>query len=185
MRSTILPMAVLLLLTVAFSPCEVSAQALPAATAPGAYISAGGSYAIFQSNYGQRVLGGAGAYVDINASRHVGLEAEGRWLRQHSVADIHQTTYLIGPRLQLRRGRYSPYVKVLAGVGLFNFAFNDASGRYFVIAPGGGVETALSNNWKIRVDVEYQRWPQFTYGTLTPFGVSFGLSYRLFNGSGR
>jgi hypothetical protein len=41
---------------------EAFGQALPTATAPGAYIAVGGTYSIFQSNYGQRVLGG-GEYL--------------------------------------------------------------------------------------------------------------------------
>jgi hypothetical protein len=42
----------------------------------------------------------------------------------------------------------------------------------------------LGQNLKIRlIDVEYQQWPQFTFGTINPYGVSFGLSYRVFNGS--
>ncbi len=40
------------------------AQALPTATAPGAYISVGATYSLFQSDYGQRVLGGTQASYD-------------------------------------------------------------------------------------------------------------------------
>src|ERR1700761_310395 len=91
-------------------------QALPTATAPGAYISVGGTYSLFQSDYGQHVLGGAGVFVDINRWRQVGIEAEGRWLRQNKLADTTETTYLIGPRVEIRRGRFSPYVKTLVGL---------------------------------------------------------------------
>ena len=159
-------------------------QALPAATAPGAYLSVGGSYSLFQSDYGQRVLGGAGAYVDINRWRQVGIEAEGRWLRQNKLADTTQSTYLIGPRVEIRRRRFSPYVKTLVGLGYFNFPYDYAKGRYFVIAPGAGVDFNLTYNLKVRlVDVEYQYWPQFTFGTLNPYGISVGISYHILNGS--
>jgi hypothetical protein len=161
-------------------------QALPTATAPGAYISVGGTYSLFQSDYGQHVLGGAGVFVDINRWRQVGIEAEGRWLRQNKLADTTETTYLIGPRVEIRRGRFSPYVKTLVGLGYFNFPYNYAQGRYFVLAPGAGVNFNLTNTVKIRlVDVEYQSWPQFTFGTINPYGVSVGISYRIFNGSRR
>ncbi len=160
------------------------AQALPTATAPGAYISVGGTYSMFQSDYGQRVLGGVGIFVDINPIRQVGLEAEGRWLRQNKLANTTESTYLIGPRAQIRRGRFSPYIKTLVGLGHFNFPYNFARGSYFVIAPGGGVDFSINSDLKIRmIDVEYQEWPQFTFGTLHPYGVSFGFSYRIFNGS--
>lgn len=54
-----------------------STQALPTATAPKAYIAVGGTYALFRSDYGQQVPGGAGLYVDVNAIRQLGIEAEG------------------------------------------------------------------------------------------------------------
>jgi hypothetical protein len=59
-----------------FLPMAASTQALPTATAPGAYIAVGGTYALFQSGYGQQVPGGAGLYVDVNAIRQLGIEAE-------------------------------------------------------------------------------------------------------------
>lgn len=158
-------------------------QALPAATAPGAYVSVGGTYSIFQSAYGQRVLGGAGLYVDINRWRQVGIEGEGRWLRQNKLADTTESTYLIGPRVEIRRGRFSPYIKTLVGLGHFNFPYNYAQGKYFVIAPGAGVDYNLTYNVKIRlVDFEYQEWPQFTFGNINPYGVSVGISYHFLNG---
>jgi opacity protein-like surface antigen len=162
---------------------EAFGQALPAATAPGAYVSVGGTYSIFQSAYGERVLGGGGMYVDINRWRQVGIEGEGRWLRQNNLANTTETTYLIGPRVEIRRRRFSPYIKTLVGLGYFNFPYNYAKGRYFVIAPGAGVDYNLSYNFKIRlVDFEYQEWPQFTFGNINPYGVSVGISYHFLNG---
>jgi hypothetical protein len=116
--------------------------------------------------------------------RPLGIEAEGRWLRQNALANTTESTYLVGPRMQFRKEPFSPYAKVLAGLGHFNFPYNDAHGSYFVIAPGAGVDFYVNNSLKIRlVDIEYQQWPQFTFGTISPYGVSFGLSYRVFNGS--
>ena len=159
-------------------------QAVPTATAPGAYVSVGATYSIFQSDYGQRVLGGAGVYVDINPWKQVGIEGEARWLRQNKIANTTETTYLIGPRVEFRRHRFSPYIKTLVGAGLFNFPYNYAKGTYFVIAPGAGVNYNLTDNVKIRLlDVEYQEWPQFTFGNITPYGISVGISYHLFNGA--
>lgn len=163
---------------------HAAAQALPTAKSPGAYISVGGTYSIFQTDYGQRVLGGAGVYVDINRWRQFGIEAEGRWLRQNKLADTTESTYLIGPRVEIRRGRFSPYVKTLVGLGYFNFPYDYAHGRYFVVAPGAGVDYNLTSNLKLRLaDFEYQIWPQFTFGTLKPYGVSVGISYHIFNGA--
>ena len=183
MRRELLLLATLLL-GFLFGLQESSAQAFPTATAPGAYISVGGTYSFFQSDYGQHKLGGAGAFVDINPRKQVGIEAEGRWLQQNKLADTTETTYLIGPRIQIRRGRFSPYVKTLVGLGHFNFPYNFAQGNYFVIAPGAGVDFNVNEKLKIRlIDVEYQQWPNYTFGTLSPYGVSFGFSYRIFSGS--
>lgn len=161
-----------------------NSQALPTATAPGAYISVGTTYSFFESGYGQQKVQGTGIYADINPVRQAGLEAEARWLKQSQSPNIRQSTYLIGPRIQFRRGSYTPYIKTLAGLSHFEFPYEMARGRYFVIAPGAGVDLMLGNDLKIRlIDLEYQQWPQFTFGTINPYGVSFGVSYRVFNGS--
>jgi hypothetical protein len=163
---------------------QSNAQALPTATAPGAYISVGGTYSLFDSGYGQQKVSGEGVYVDINPVRQAGLEAEGRWLKQSGPPNVSQSTYLVGPRVQFRRGPYTPYVKTLVGLSHFEFPYETARGRYFVIATGAGVDLMLGENLKIRlIDVEYQQWPQFTFGTINPYGISCGLSYRVFNGS--
>ena len=160
------------------------AQAAPTATAPGAYISVGTTYSLFDSGYGQQNVLGTGVYFDINPVRKAGLEAEGRWMKQSQSPNIRESTYLIGPRVQFHRRAYSPYVKTLVGLSRFEFPYGTARGRYFVIASGAGVDLVLSDNLKIRLfDVEYQQWPQFTFGTISPYGVSFGFSYRIFNGS--
>ena len=122
------------------------AQALPTATGPGPYISVGGTYSLFQSGYGQRKLGGASAFVDVNPKRQVGIEAEGRWLQQNQLENTTQSTYLLGPRVQIRIGPLSPYLKTLVGLGYFNFPYNYAQGKYFVVAPGGGLDLSLHNN---------------------------------------
>jgi hypothetical protein len=74
-----------------------------------------------------------------------------------------------------------PFVKVLAGIGHFEFPYRYATGNYFVIAPGAGVDFALNRRLKVRVvQLEYQSWPQFTYGNLHSYGISSGISVRIF-----
>jgi hypothetical protein len=41
------------------------------------------------------------------------------------------------------------------------------------------VDIHLTERWSARADVEYQLWPQFTYGQLNPYGASVGLRYRI------
>jgi len=161
------------------------AQAVPTATSPGSFIAVGGTYAIYQTQYGKQVLGGVGVHLDLNFTLAIGLEGEVRWLRQGQVADTHQTTYLIGPRYQrvIHNGPFKPYAKFLVGDGDFNFPYNYQKGEYLVIAPGAGLEFRVNESLSVRViDFEYQRWPQFTYGPISPYGVSFGFTYRIFGG---
>jgi hypothetical protein len=79
MRNKFLPTAALLW-SFFFGLPEASIRALPTAAAPGAYIAVGRTYALFQSDYGQQALGGASPYVDVNATRQLGIEAQGHWL---------------------------------------------------------------------------------------------------------
>lgn len=135
----------------------------------------------FQADYGKRVIGGAAVYVDANLTWHLGLEAEARRLQWHEEAGIRQTTYLAGPRITLRPYSFSPYAKLLVGVGQFHFPYGYADGRYFVVAPGAGIDYRLRGSGiKLRlIEFEYQDWPQFTYGALRPYGISTGISVRL------
>lgn len=182
---TTLGVGLLLSLGAALGVRAAQSQALPTATAPGAYIAIGGSYAYFKPQYPQASLGGAGVYVDIQARRWLGIEAEGRWLREGQISGSHQTTYLIGPRIELRRGRFSPYVKGLVGDGRLVFPYGFGYGDYLVVAPGGGLDVNLTRNIKLRViDFEYQYWPQFTLGAISPYGFSAGVSYKVFNPGG-
>lgn len=174
------------LLTALVCVPAATAQAVPTATSPGSSVALGGTYSMYQTAYGERVLGGAGVHLDVNLRKSLGLEAEARWLRQNQQADTHETTWLVGPRYQASFGtsRWKPYVKVLVGLGVFNFPYDYQKGQYFVVAPGAGLEYRLNDTFSLRVvDVEYQRWPQFTYGPITPYGIGFGMTWRIFNGT--
>lgn len=157
------------------------AQALPTATGPGAYVAVGVGGALYRADYGKNDLGGAVVWVDASLPRKIGLEAEGRFLRYHQQTQVYQDTYLIGPRYAFRPSHLVPYVKMPVGLGHMRFPYNYGTGNYFVLAPGGGVDYWLGDRVRIRaVDVEYQFWPQFTFGTLHPYGVSAGVAFRIF-----
>jgi hypothetical protein len=68
-------------------------------------------------------------------------------------------------------------VKGLAGIGKFNFPYNYAKGRYFVIAGGGGLDYRINPRLSVRGDFEYQYWPQFTFGPMSSGGASISLRY--------
>ena len=157
-------------------------QALPTATGPGSNVTLGGAFSIYQEDYGKRYLGGASIYTDIHPYWRYGVEAEARWLRLNQSEEVTESSYLIGPRVIVSPHAKSlePYVKMLFGAGRISLPFHYAQGGFFAYAPGGGLDYSLNNAVKVRViDFEYQRWPDFPYGPLRPYGISFGISIRL------
>jgi hypothetical protein len=61
--------------------------------------------------------------------------------------------------------------------------FDDAGdhGRFTDIAFGGGADIKLTRRISLRAfDVEYQYWPAWGNSTLSPYGASMGVSYRVF-----
>ena len=171
--------AVLILL---LHPARTHGQALPTATRSGGYIAIGGSFAGFRSPYNDRWVAGYSLYADVNVTRRFGVEAEGRRLRFDTGEDTRSATYLIGPRISTTWPRYRPYAKVLAGTGQFTYPFGYAHGSYLVVAPGGGLDVSLLHGraYLRVIDYEYQIWRQFTYGSSRPYGLSSGISIRVF-----
>jgi hypothetical protein len=156
-------------------------QVVPAREPGGFSVFAGGAVSAFTLQYGRRKMLGVSAVVDVDSNGALGLQGEARWLIFNQTAQVNATTWLAGPRYRRRVGRIEIYAKGLAGVGQFNFPYNDAYGRYLVIAPGGGADLTLSNRLRLRLaDCEYQFWPQFTFGAMTSYGLSAGLRLRIF-----
>lgn len=172
--------AVMVALMLGCGSQRVHAQALPTAAGGGSYLAVGGGVTAMRNQYGETTVAGGTAFTESNLTPHIGLEYEGRFLRLNGSESVTQSTYLAGARYSMRNYRLQPYVKVLGGLGRMRFPFGYATGEYFVVAPGAGVDYHLTDRWTARViDVEYQHWNNFTYGGLTPYGLSAGLSFRL------
>jgi opacity protein-like surface antigen len=189
-----------LLFSILFAAGAVSARAqvVAAATARQFSITAGGIASIFQTDYaGDRQppsfqypvahaspypLIGAGAYVDVKFKRWVQLEAEGRWLRFNQYGGISQNNYLIGPRVPvLHFWRSSIYAKALGGYAKMNFDSFCNKGTFTDLAFGGGMDVKLTKRISIRAaDFEYQYYPKWSNSTLSPYGASVGIGYKLF-----
>jgi len=164
---------------------RASAQEMPTETKPGAFIAAGGEFSAYKLDYGEHKLGGYGMYLDMNLTTNYGIEGEARWLNINQQANVYASTYLVGPRMMFNPrilGPVTPYVKLLVGDGKFNFPYNYATGSYFVLAPGAGADMQLGQSKFIvrLIDVEYQDWPQFSFGPMHSYGVSVGISYRFY-----
>ncbi len=162
---------------------KAGAQSPESATGDEAGMTVGGTFTAVHLQYGDHwILGGSG-FVDAALGWHYGIEGETTWTAWHEQSGTHANTWLIGPRYQfdaLGNYRYRPYIKLLAGYGMFHFPYNYAYGSYFVMAPGGGLDYRLNSRIRLRlVDVEYQYWPGFTYGSMSNLAVSTGIRYRI------
>ena len=156
-------------------------QVTPAGDAGKAFISAGGAASGYYLQYGALKMAGVSGFVDADTRRRVGFEAEGRWLEFNQTANVHAETYSVGPRYHMNFGAFQPYARGMIGLGEFNFPYNLAHGHYVVVTAGGGLDYHLTHRIFIRVaDVEYQYWPQFTFGAMSSIGVSSGIRVRVF-----
>jgi len=157
------------------------AQAVYEGDQGGLKISAGSTGSGSYLQYGQRKLLGLAAVADFDTKRRIGVEAEGRWLEYHQSANVHVETYSVGGRYHFDVGRFQPYAKGLVGLGNFNFPYSYAHGRYLVLTGGGGLDFHWTNRIYVRAaDVEFQDWPQFTFGNMTSVAVSAGFRVRVF-----
>jgi hypothetical protein len=181
----------LLFATLLLLPAISRAQVVAAGRGGNQQLFAGGFFSDFGPDYGFQRLYGIGGFADYNLTPRLGAEAEARFLRFHQLANIHEDTYLIGPKINYGRKKFIFYGKGLFGLGEFNFPQNAAHGSYFAIGLGGGVDYRLSHRFYARGEYEYQIWPGFvgppdsaTTGNrangLTPNGFSVGMSYRIF-----
>ncbi len=158
-----------------------SGQVVPAGDAGGLAISAGATGSGLYLQYGERKMAALTGFVDIDSRSPFGIEAEGRWAEWKKTADVHTETYSIGPRYHRNIGNFQPYGKGLVGFGHFNFPYNLATGSYLIVTVGGGLDYRLRHRISIRAaDIEYQYWPQFTYGAMSSFSVSAGIRVRVF-----
>jgi hypothetical protein len=142
---------------------------------------AGGGASRYYVQYGEQKIVGVAGFVDADGANGLGIEGEGRWLEFHQFAQVHAETYLVGPRFHVDINRFQPYIKGMVGAGDFHFPYNYANGSYLILAAGGGVDYRLTHRWSVRVaDVEYQNWPQFTFGAMTSVGLTSGVRFRIF-----
>lgn len=127
-------------------------------------------------------LFGAGAYVDIRLTRWVQLEAEGRWQRFNQFSNIYQDNYLVGPRVPVYHfGRSTLYAKALIGASKMNFDTFGDHGKFTDLAFGGGMDVKMTKRLSFRVvDAEYQYYPLWGNSTLSPYGASMGIGYKIF-----
>lgn len=169
-------------------------QVVPSASERVFTVRAGAFGSAFQPDYtgegaaitGPQRLYGVGGYVDARFTRWVQPEFEVRFLRFNQYNNVDENTYSIGDRVPIKTfHKFTPYGKFLVGLGNGSWL----SGNALVITYGGGVDYRLNRKFTIRcADFEYQQWPVTspnplggtTSFNIWPYGLSAGMSYRIF-----
>ena len=156
------------------------AQAIPSASrAGGIQVGVGGAFT--DPDYAQKYIKGLTFYGDYDFLNNIGVEAEIHYYID-TPTDLSENTYLIGPRYSVRRKSFSGYGKALFGTGRFGtkgggFGTTATTG-YATYAFGGGVEYKTPYKIKVRIiDVEFQKWPNFTPNSLSPISYTVGVAY--------
>lgn len=155
------------------------AQAVPTATKSGTLqLGIGGS--IVSPDYGQLKSKAITIYSDFDFRRHIGVEGEIHYgLTKPS--GIGESTYLVGPRLYTTRSIFTPYAKVLLGMGSISYQIPlkpNYSETYLAYAFGGGLDIKVTRFLNVRaIDFELQKWPGFTPNTLSPYVTTIGVAY--------
>jgi hypothetical protein len=178
---------ILIAISLLGTPAMMLTQARPTADRAGD-LQVGGGISNANTDYVPNRVSGPAVYFDFDFYRHFGVEGEFHFLKD-SDTNIYEKTYEIGGRYsRVYRNRYQPYVKILYGRGVFNFAnhgVTTANLAYNMFAGGVGLDYRLLPYLNVRADFEYQSWLGFkdpffpnSSGGLTPSIITIGAAYR-------
>ena len=145
-------------------------------------LQVGVSFVGAQSDYQQPKLTGFGFYTTFDFRNHFGGEFTFHQANTRDNDHLYERTYEIGPRYFRTYGRFTPYVKVMYGRGVFNFPYTTggevANLAYNLFAGGAGVDISVLPYLNVRADYEYQDWLSFPPNGLTPQLFTVGVAYR-------
>jgi opacity protein-like surface antigen len=194
MPSKLFPRICAALFAVAVFP--VYSQTAPSAVQGRVPITVGVGYSGFNPDLGHGVLMGGTLWIDYLPTqvpeilRGIGIEAEGRDLSLNrsssQPANLREDVASGGVIYSWRRiSNFNPYAKFLMGFGNIDYLQTPlvrAHDSRTVTTLGGGLEYRAYRNVWVRVDYEYQFWPDFwknttPAGQLTPQGFTIGASY--------
>lgn len=132
-------------------------------------------------DYGEHYTAGPTIYGTFDFTQHIGIEGDIHIASIFTPGDIGEDTYLLGPRYVFHHGRYAPYVKGLAGIGIIKYQFDNiphSSATYIAYALGGGLDIKATRKINVRAfDFEYQQYPGFQPHTLSPYAITIGVAY--------
>jgi hypothetical protein len=120
------------------------------------------------------IVSGLAVYGTFDFSRHFGVAGD---IHKLSLSRPGEDSYLFGPRYVFHYHRYNPYLKFQAGLSRFQTT-HDTSYTYKIYAFGGGLDFHFRKHINIRaIDLEYQKWPQFPAGGISPIVGTAGVAY--------
>lgn len=163
-------------------PSSGRAQALPTAKG-GGRLQVGLGFAYARSDYAQKPIEGVSGFADFDFTDHLGVETDIHYVALVTPADLAENTFVIGPRYVYRKGRFTPFAKLMLGRG--DLVIQEKpdnpgkySGNYFMYGIGGGLDVESTHHLVVRaIDFEYQRWPTLGNG-LMPLVITIGAAYR-------
>jgi len=163
---------------------QLFGQALPTASAAG-ILQVGGGVSNAQGDEFTNRLTGLTGYATLDFRSHIGAEIDVHILNLIAPFNFVEDTYLGGARYVWHRGRFTPYVKVLGGIGQTyikqpssTFVPGTPSTK-LVVAGGGGIDIRLPWHINVRaIDFEYQMWPGYGKDGLNPSMLTCGAAYR-------
>ncbi|WP_162538196.1 outer membrane beta-barrel protein [Granulicella sp. WH15] len=130
---------------------------------------------------GASIKGGS-IYGTLDFGRHLGIDGEIHDMDLFTPKDIGESSYLLGLRYHIAVQRFRPYVKVLGGIGRFQFqqgVYRETTSRsYKAFAVGVGTDYMLNRRVSLRGDLEFQHWFDFYPNGLTPTVGTIGAAYR-------
>jgi len=163
---------------------QLQGQALPTASAAGILQVGGGVSSAQGDEFSQRLTGLTG-YATFDFRSHIGAEVDVHVMTLVAPYNFVENSYLGGARYVWHRGRFTPYVKVLGGIGQ---AYIKQPSTTFVpgapsttmaFAGGAGLDIRLPYHINVRaIDFEYQMWPGFGTNGLNPSMLTCGAAYR-------
>lgn len=175
----------LVFLTLLSGASMLHAQATPTASRRGD-LQIGGGYTNANTDYLPNRVGGGTAYFTYDFKPHFGVEGDFRFIKD-GPTNYYEKSYEIGGRYyRTYKERWVPYVRVMYGRGVFNFATDGvttANLAYNLVAAGAGVDYKLRPYLNVRGDFHYQTWLSFPQNGLTPTMFTIGAAYHF--GSGR
>ncbi len=158
-------------------------QAQAVYTANRTPVQIGVGFTLASPDYGERFIKGVSFFGDLGLPRRFSLEGDIHYVSLLTPTDIGENTFLLGPRYTvLHQDRFNAYVKAMGGVGRFVYQLGyfqqPHTDTFAAFSFGAGMEYRAGRHINVRaIDIEAQKWPNYSPHTLSPFVVTFGVAY--------